>query len=409
MKPRKRKPDKTPPRHLLIRYGGLGDSLFLTAVAHQIAKTGVKIDVAVPAAHAPMLQNNPDIERILPLYRIGPWNRSQSGPVNMIKTDTGALMPIESIIPQYATGENPRRFRYTDFYRIIEANGCHPSSETGNSDYVNTYDLHLSWAGIDTERVPDSEKRPFYHPTQKELDWAGDILKGVQRPVILWQPHASAPARSYYRAVEDAQAVEKKVGGFHLLWDKGLGKWMHHTGAIDYGDLEPIRATAALIAMSDLLVSADTFVSHLAEAVGTKHITWYSTVSAWTRSKYYKHEITYDLHPRGDNELMPCKCHVITDARCPIVEAQALAAISDKDKAFINSLPPQTRQKLGLPAEDFIIPNGVEARRDLHPETIPAFAQSIAQAYNIARHAEPACLKDFHLAAEVLKYMEGQA
>jgi hypothetical protein len=183
---------------------------------------------------------------------------------------------------------------------------------------------------------------------------------------------------------------------------------MHHTGAIDFGELEPIRATAALIAMADLLVSADTFVSHLAEAVGTKHITWYSTVSAWTRSKYYQHEITHDLHPREGNRLMPCKCHVITDARCPVVERQALAAISDKDKAFINTLPPQTRQQLGLPVEQFIIPSGAEPRRDLHPDTIPAYAQGIAQTYNIARHAEPACMKDFHLAEEVLKYLEEQ-
>jgi hypothetical protein len=408
MKHRKSKPVKTPPRHLLIRYGGLGDSLFLTAVAHQLRKTGLFVDIAIPAHHVPMMQNNTDIERVYPLHRIGPWSRSQAGPVNLVKTETGALMPIECIIPQYETGSVPRQVRYTDYFRIIEGNGCHPSAETGNSDYVNTYDLHLSWAGIDPEMVPDSEKRPFYSPTSDELDWAENVLKGVNHPIILWQPHASAPARSYYRAVENAQAVEKKIGGFHLLWDKGLNKWMHHTGAIDYGDMNPLRATAALIAKADLLVSADTFVSHLAEAVGTKHLTWYSTVSAWTRSKYYKHEITFDLHPAGADKLMPCKCHVITDARCPIVEKEALAAISDKDKAFLNTLPPQVRQQLKLPPEPFPIPEGVEARRDLHPDTIGAFAQSIAQTYNIARHAEPACIKGFHLAAEVLKYLEGQ-
>lgn len=408
MKRRKNKPVKTPPRHLLIRYGGLGDSIFLTAVAHQIRKTGVAVDVAIPAEHVAIMQNNSDIERIFPMYRQGPWNRSQAGPVNLVKGDNGALMPIECIIPKYETGQLPRRIRYTDYYRIIEGNGCHPSSETGNSDYTNTYDLHLSWAGIDPEMVPDSEKKPFYYPTQQELDWAGNVLKGVDRPVILWQPHASAPARSYYRAVEDAREVEKKAGGFHLMWDKQAKKWLHHTGPIDCGTMNPLRATAALVAVADLLVSADTFVSHLAEAVGTKHLTWYSTVSAWTRSKYYKHEITYDLHPEGANHLMPCKCHVITDARCPIIEAEALAAISDKDKAFLNTLPPNARQQLRLPPEPFQIPPGIEARRDLPPETVPAFAQSIAQTYNIARHAEPACLKKFKLADEVMKYLEGE-
>jgi len=408
MKQRKRKPEKAPARHLLIRYGGLGDSLFLTAVAHQLHKAGVLVDVAIPEHHAAMMQNNPDIDRIIAMYRVGPWTRSQVGPVNLIKNTAGSLMSIECIIPQYETGTVPKRVRYTDYFRIIEGNGCHPSAETGNSDYSNTYDLHLSWAGIDPECVPDREKRPFYYPTVEELDWAQNVLKGVDSPVILWQPHASAPARSYYRAVEDANAVEKKIGGFHLLWDKGLGKWMHHTGPIDYGTMNPLRATAALIACADLLVSADTFVSHLAEAVGTKHLTWYSTVSAWTRSKYYKHEITHDLHPKGVDTLMPCKCHVITDARCPIIESEALAAISDKDKAFLNTIPPEARQKLGFQADPFQIPDGIEARRDLHPETIPAYAQSIAQTYNIARHAEPECIKGFHLAAEVLKYLEAR-
>ena len=401
----KRKPTEKP-RHLLIRYGGLGDSMFLTSVAHAFRKNGIIPDIAIPAGHVAILENNKDIGKIFPLHRIGPWTQSQTGPVNLFQDVDGVLQSIECLLGQYATGKAHRRINCTDYYRVIEANGLHPSSPTGNSDFVNVYDLHLSWAGIDPEQVSDSEKRSFYYPTEKELEWARDVLKNVESPVVLWQPHASAPARSYYRAVQDAMTVEKKIGGFHLLWDKNLKAWMHHTGAIDCGKLNPLRATAALIAVADLLVSADTFVSHLAEAVGTHHMTWYSTVNAWTRSKYYKHETTFDLHPPKQNQTIPCKCHVITDARCPLVEAEALKAISNEDKAFLNTLPPVARQNLNLPTGEFPVPNGVEARKDLHPEMIAGYATGIAQKYNIARHAEPLCIKGFNLANEVLKYLE---
>ncbi len=60
--------------------------------------------------------------------------------------------------------------------------------------------------------------------------------------------------------------------------------------------IDPMRATAAMIAQADLLISADTCVSHLAESDGinTQHVTYYSTVPAWCRSLYYQNEITVE-------------------------------------------------------------------------------------------------------------------
>jgi ADP-heptose:LPS heptosyltransferase len=393
-------------RHLLVRFGGLGDTIFLTAVAHALRKNGIIPDMAVPEHHLPMLENNPDVGKVYGLFRAGPWGMSVNGPVNLFRDERGVTKPVESLLDKYATGRRHRRLQVTDYYRIIENNGCHPSSQTGNSDYVNTYDLHLSWAGIDPALIPSHEKRPFYYPTEAELDWAGTQYRGVERPVILWQPYASAPARSFYRAMEVAQAVEKKVGGYHLMWNPETNQWLHHTGAVDCGNLHPLRATAALIACADLLVSADTFVSHLAEAVNTQHVTWYSTVSAWTRNRYYENEFGYDLHPADANPTVPCKCHVITDARCPLVEQDAIDAISAHDKMLINSLPPETKQQLNLPQEPLLVPDGTKLRKDLMPQMMTAYVQNLAQSYHIARHAEPYCMKDFELTAAVLDALE---
>ena len=401
----KRKPAATTAaqhRHLLIRYGGLGDSIFLTCVAHQLRKHGIIPDLAIPAAHVPIIENNPDVGRVIALHRVGPWNMSATGPVNQYRDKDGQLKVIENILPEYQTGPRHRRLRVTDYYRIIEANGCHPSSNTGNSDYTNTYDLHLSWAGVDPALVPSREKRPFYYPTEKELDWATAVFKDVPRPIILWQPHASAPARCYYRGTETAIAVQKKVGGYHLMWEPSRNAWMHSTGAIDCTGINPLRATAALIAVADLLISADTFVSHLSEAVGTKHLTFYSTVSAWTRSQYYEHEFTYDLHPAYANPAMPCKCHVITDARCPLIEAEAIMAIPERDRALINGIHPQNRQQIGLPTEQLPVAHGVEARKDIHPNMMEAYVHSLANNYNVSRHAEPYCIREFDLKAAAL-------
>lgn len=409
MKPNRSKPvatSKPEQRHLLVRYGGLGDTIFLTAVAHALRKHGIIPDVAIPESHLPILEHNPDIGRTYGLLRHGPWNASVNGPVNLYRDEHGALKSVETLLGKYATGKRHRQLQVTDYFRIIESNGCHPSSPTGNSDYTNTYDLHLSWAGVDPALVPSHEKRPFYYPTEAEIEWAGTQYRGVQRPVILWQPYASAPARSFYRAIETAEAVEKKVGGYHLMWDQQRKGWMHHTGMVDFGDLNPLRATAALIACADMLVSADTFVSHLAEALGIWHLVWYTTVSAWTRNRYYEREFGYDLHPPDANPAVPCKCHVITDARCPLVEDEAIAAISQQDKALLNTVPPQTKQMLHLPMDQFAIPDGVKPRKDLMPNMMTAYIQAMAQSYHIARHAEPYCMRDFDLTVAVLDALE---
>ena len=392
---------KQEPRHLLVRFGGLGDTIFLTAVAHALRKHGIIPDIAVPESHTAIFQNNPDIGKVIGLLRMGPWGMSANGPVNLYKDENGACKPVEALLDKYATGPRHRRLRVTDYYRVIEANGCHPSSPTGNSDYSNTYDTHLSWAGIDPALIPSHEKRPFYYPTDAEMDWASTQYRGVQRPVVLWQPYASAPARSFYRAMEVAQEVEQKVGGYHLMWDPDKKQWMHHTGAVDCGKLNPLRATAALIACADLLISADTFVSHLAEAVRTQHVTWYSTVSAWTRNRYYESEFGYDLHPPDVDPAVPCKCHVITDARCPIIEQQAVDAISDHDKLLLNGMQPQVKQQLNLPMEQFTVPDGTKLRKDLMPQMMNAYIQNLAQSYHIARHAEPFCMREFDLAGAV--------
>jgi ADP-heptose:LPS heptosyltransferase len=397
------KPEK---RHLLVRYGGLGDTIFLTAVAHALRKHGFVPDLAVPEAHLPILQNNPNIGRTYGLVRQGPWGMSANGPVNLFRDTDGVTKAVESLLDKYATGMRHKPLRVTDYFRIIENNGCHPSSITGNSDYTNTYDMHLSWAGIDPAVIPSHEKRPFYYPTEAELDWAGTQYRGVQRPVVLWQPYASAPARSFYRAMETAVEVEKKAGGYHLMWDQQRQQWMHHTGPVYCGKLNPLRATAALIAMADLLVSADTFVSHLAEAVNTWHVTWYSTVSEWTRNRYYEHEIGYDLHPPDTDPAVPCKCHVITDARCPLVEADAIKAISDHDKMLINGLPPQTKQQLNLPHEQLPVPDGTKLRKDLMPTMMQAYVTNLANTYHITRHAEPYCMRDFDLTGAVMDALD---
>jgi hypothetical protein len=55
-----------------------------------------------------------------------------------------------------------------------------------------------------------------------------------------------------------------------------------------------IRKSMILIKSSDLYIGVDTGFSHVAEGLGIKHLTIYSTVPWWTRSKYYKYETYMD-------------------------------------------------------------------------------------------------------------------
>lgn len=342
-------------KFLFLRVGGYGDVLFLTSVARVLHQRGYDIDVAVSDRTKCLLEHNQDIKNIFPSTRFGSIGKLQDGsPVNLITKD-GLQFPDLALYEDYKVEGRPwRPYNVANYFRIIEDNSLHTKiSKTQSSDFINTYDAHLGWAGIDPTTVPDSLKRPVYIVTKKEREWAKSIFQGLSSKPVIIQTQASSPARSISSLGVVAWLRDK---GEHILeWHNTAqgGHWQLNGVQVPLmKDIDPMRLSGALIEQCKFAITSDTCVAHLAEALKIPHLTFYSTVPAWTRSKYYKYEVTVDAQVQFKNSI--CSCCVIA-SNCPRKEFEAFNRLSQKSKELLAIIPMdhQSRQHIKLPPHKF--------------------------------------------------------
>lgn len=408
---------------LLLRFGGMGDAMFLTAAARALHEMGYAVDVATNEQSAPLLAHNPYIRNVIIEQRMGPIQSIDNMyPVDLVK-DGDVLMPSLGLFERYkakasagAKSAELYPFHVTNYFRIIENGSHHPMVwPTQLSDFRNTYDEHLAWAHIDPQSVPADRKRPVYVVTPEEAAWAEGVLKGFPRPLYLVQANASSPVRTFYRTSELLDALKRHPGTI-IIWEVNpqnplQGMWRvvsfktdatapdSPSGAgIPFPEhIPPIRATAALIATADMLVSADTCVSHIAEAVKTRHVTYYTSVPAWTRSQYYTHEYTVDARvPLGPRT---CKCGII-GRDCPRKIQDSWGCLKKAEKELLKLLQPQQRESLQMPPADAPLDTKGKPPHEhfgMTPEALKQAVNAAVSHYEAMRQSEAYCLADVHL------------
>ena len=285
-------------RVLLSRFGGIGDKAPLTVVGKQLKKRGWEVHFAVRDGGpnmriSDMFFENPCFDKVYDLIEYGPWGN------RCIETDLG-LASLNSVYDDYD--------QVLDFMNIIENNNTSPTKKNDvgmswmasrNSNWANWYDLHLAWANIDPTSVPDEEKRPVYTLKEGEMD-AFLRLKEKNSPVIVIQTSASSLSRTWYQARKLPKMFKEKFPNCVIFgWEAEHNTWVMlkdgvPTKAMPAPGVSPLRFTMAMIGACDLFIGADTGFTHVAEALSVPHIALYSTVPAWTRNKYYKHQVTID-------------------------------------------------------------------------------------------------------------------
>lgn len=349
------KPKPRPRRFLLVRFGGQGDALFLTPVAAELKRRGWDVHIAVNDNGYPLLQHLPFVDKLYQLRRdnIIPQAPGIPGhPCDLIEWH-GAFLPIESVYPNFpGPGPEYGPWAVANYRFIIESNSLHPWVNRGqNSNFTNTYDLHFSWAGIDPTSVPVENRRPRYVVTAREQAAVDEILRSFPRPLYLVQNYASSPARSYFKTADLCRQMMQATRGTVMAWNNQC--WEARGQQVPIPALEdstPMRMSAALVSRADLLISADTAISHIAEALNTRHATFYSTVPAWTRSRDYIHEVTIDLHVPDSRGRDTCKCGVI-GRDCPRVEVEATERLTQRQRDLLKLMPMDRQAAMGLRPE----------------------------------------------------------
>lgn len=321
---------------LLIRLGGCGDLLILGVVAKELQKRGYDVDLCggSPTGDVKQFFKNTDFFRTIYMQ-----TKMFNGlDVYKVSDDSEDLAGVELLKANYDL--------VVDYKFSIELNSHwkHMSQSPGkewmvsqNSNFFNWVDIMLAWAGIDPSTVKDEDKIPVYIPSEDELAWAKKLLR-FSNPdkLVAIQMNASSLVRTVYHAqilpkmIKDKYPKEKVDV---IFYDGAI--WHHLKGNHDIPiqipkEFDPIRACAAMVAVCDLFIGADSGFSHIAEAVGTEHITTYTTVPAWTRDKYYRH--AHHLEPIGD-VFNSVHCHpcFILDRHCARVKEEAFKELTPRE------------------------------------------------------------------------------
>jgi hypothetical protein len=283
---------------LLTRFGGIGDCFPVMVAAKNLVKQGHEVTVALrddggAVKQSAMFENIQGI-KVIDLAEIGPWkSRCVKGPDGFVSVQ-GTYKDYDNVV---------------DFMGAIENNNTSPTinqkpwefwQRSRSSNWRNWYDLHLEWCNIDPTKVSDEDKRPFLTLTEAEIE-AGKNVKGSASHLILIHPFASSLARSWFHQskVLVSKIQDKYPHSKILYWNPQGNHWDHVTKRGVYPVQKvsdnPLRDSMAIVGASDLVVAVDTGFGHVAEALGRKSLVLYSTVPAWTRNKYYKHQSHIDM------------------------------------------------------------------------------------------------------------------
>lgn len=341
-------------RFLLVRYGGQGDALFLTPVAQELARRGWEVHVAINDQGYPLLMHLPFVRQLHPLSRDFPLKAladAPSHPADYINW-RGGWVPVEGIYHEFPSpGPEYGTAAVVNYRFVIENNTIHPwLRHTQNSDRINTYDTHLSWAGIDPNELTPAQRRPVYRVNPQERAVLAPLIACLPRPVYLVQTFASSPARSYHRVRELVDAMQKRTRGTVIAWNRS--EWECKGSPFPLACAPgsyPIRATAALIEQADLLVCADTAVCHIAQGLErpTRTVVFHSTVPSWCRVRDYINCVSIDATAPDSTGTARCACCVIA-ANCPRMLASAWGELTERERDLFRLLPPEEQRQRGI-------------------------------------------------------------
>lgn len=328
---------------LLSRFGGIGDAVILTPVAKELTKRGNEVHISVPMSQVKLFDNLPEC-----FAEVHGATRFH-GHLDCVKGRWG-YASLESIKDEYniLMGEEEREFTPIDYKYSIELN-AHPDYQgradymgywlrSQNSNFQNWIDLSLGWAGIDPTSVKPEDKIPSYREESFEKNWVGRLLRNVSRPLIGLHMYASSLSRTYYRHEDVARQLIEHwpsatilhwTGNNWILGTRAGAKLVELPASKDPAKQDehpsPMRHTVSLINRMDLVICADSAISHYAASVNVPCITTYTTVPPWTRNKYYPKSIGI----KGDVQCHPC---FNLGKYCPLNQIRAEDTLSDREK-----------------------------------------------------------------------------
>lgn len=341
-------------RVLMLRYGGIGDSMAITPVAYNYKDRNPNCEIHFGVRgkdQVSLYENLPYFHRVFEIFR---FPDPHDG-ANCAKVKDG----YEAM--EYHKTKYDLVF---DFVNLIENNSMHHQmmeingdwAKSMNSNYQNWIDLALSWVNIDPASVEDEDKILRYIVKDKEKEDAQLLLSGISENydlLIGLNTLSSSRARSYFDLDSlIGEILDEIPRSVVIAWDSNRWVALTDSGGKEIVLNPSLRQSAAILSCFDAFVSTDSGFSHMAEAVGTMNVTIYTTIPGWTRNKYYNHVLPIQ-------SSLPCSpCFTLME-NCPVNKKRALDSITDRERQILHlsnqNISPQDAAKSLATTPDKVI------------------------------------------------------
>ena len=297
--PRVKKSDK---EALVIRYGALGDTVWITPVLSQLKKDGYYVVVNTTIKGAEVLKNNPNVDEFIiqtkhddiPYEELEYYwevlGRSFDRVINLTKSCEGHLIKVEG----------SREARWPKEMRHAECN-------------YNFQDRQMELSGY-----PDMKGcLPELHFSDIEESLA-EIFVSARRDkfVILWSLSGSGFHKTYPWSEYIAGELMQQFNDIEIITVGGddcrILEWQNPQ-TINKCGVYTVRQSFILTKYSDLVIGPDTGMLNAASCFDTPKIVFLSTNSVENLTKYWKN--TTSLY-NEDCECYPCHKLIYTNT-CP--------------------------------------------------------------------------------------------
>lgn len=176
---------------------------------------------------------------------------------------------------------------------------------------------------------------------QGDIDWAGDQLQVLPKPLIAIHPHASKAERNWLPQ-RYAEVLQESVSRWHCSVLLTGGNSPSELALCDHlSQLAPGRTLnlcgqttpkqlAALLGQVDILIAPDTGSVHIARAMGTPVIGLYAVASPGLTGPYQQMDYCVDRYPQAvETFLGKDDEHLPWNTRVHHADAMALIEVAD--------------------------------------------------------------------------------
>lgn len=324
---------------LIINVQGVGDMVIFTPVIEALAKKypQTKITMLTSDYGSEVLKNNPHIVEIIPIPNINhfllfPFLRLvkllRGKKFDCVIDTSLTCFSFKQILLPYFTGATIRiSFRRHGFSHLLPSHEIFWKKE----HMLNTYGHIVELFGTTIK------PKPKIYLTEEDRQWAEKKFRKKKKPIVVIHPSCQGEEKKWpienfaqlifwlkreYKGTifvtgitkeqKELEFLQRKAGNdFSLLFDVSLPK------------------IAAALQQTDLLISLDTGIVHIATAMNTPTLCLYGPTGQIFWKPYNNNQLVFQKHPCAEVGNNPNTDQVIESVKkCPSHGHECIKAIS---------------------------------------------------------------------------------